>query len=192
MSKKIRTPILYLIPFITGTSLLGYETLCFRLFNPFLGSSVYSYSSVLSFTLLGLVAGYYLSGRLESKKMVLVFILFLLMSYLIFCKILILNVLPITLGLNILSANLISGFIFVFLPIGAMALISPLLIELLPPLTFITKSGMVYALSTLGGICCVIFFAFFLIPNYGLQFSCYLLSAANFLALVLLLFLKNA
>jgi len=187
--------ILYLISFIEGGVVMVTELAGARILAPFFGSSLYSWASTLSITLLALMTGYYSGGyattkkKLSSKKAI--FIVFLLSGVLV----LILPslgraVMQEALSLSFFTGIIVSQLVFLFPPIFLMGMMSPMIISQ------INKSkeqagksaGNIYAISTFGGILFTLVFGFTIIPNYGITLPVIILGASvTLLSVVLLL-----
>ncbi len=60
--------ILYLISFLTGAALMGFEILGARMLAPYYGSSLYVWGAIISVFLAGLSIGYAIGGRMADKN----------------------------------------------------------------------------------------------------------------------------
>ena len=60
--------LLYLIAFISGFVMMGYEILGVRVLAPFYGSSVYVWGAAISVFLAGLSIGYAVGGRIAGRR----------------------------------------------------------------------------------------------------------------------------
>ncbi len=167
---------LYTISFVEGSSVMAAEICGAKLLSPFFGSSLYVWSSVMAVTLGGLASGYFLGGKLskgENKEQTLLYILIAAVCFLCFMPFLSSLFLIAATGLSLIPAVVTSVFFLLFPTMMAMGATSPLIISIL------TKdannsgenSGSVYAISTVGGILATFLCGFYLIPNFGVQFS---------------------
>ena len=104
-----------------------------RILAPYFGSSLYSWASTLSITLLALMTGYYFGGYATTKKKLssqkAIFIVFLLSGILV----LILPslgraVMSETINLSFFTGIIISQLVFLFPPIFLMGMMSPMII----------------------------------------------------------------
>ena len=62
---RIHTPLVYLIAFSSGFVIMSFELLGGRLLNPWFGSSIYVWGSVISVFMIALALGYLLGGKLS-------------------------------------------------------------------------------------------------------------------------------
>lgn len=153
------------------------ELLGAKLLAPFFGSSLYVWSSVMAVTLIGLASGYFiggfLSGKPNSEKRLYIICIvgaaiIALMPFTVqFCFALFAN-------LNLLPSVLISSFILLVPPVFLMGMVSPFIISIID-LNLKNpgkSSGIVYAVSTVGGILATFLIGFYIIPTFGLQLPC--------------------
>ena len=168
--------LLYLIAFISGFVMMGYEILGIRVLAPFYGSSVYVWGAVISVFLAGLSVGYAVGGRIANRRadgkilsvlvMVpgLLIVLFPLYAY-VFCNVIYALQLDSRLGALLLS------FLLFFIPSVFIGSVLPVIIEILA--VKINKAGPaagnVYAASTAGSIIGTLFTSFYLISWTGVS-----------------------
>ncbi|PZD78523.1 fused MFS/spermidine synthase [Mesonia sp. K7] len=167
-----------------------------RILAPFFGSSLYSWASTLSITLLALMCGYYFGGyattkeKLSSKKAI--FLVFLLSGLLVlFLPSLGRAVMGEAIQLSFFTGIIISQLIFLFPPIFLMGMMSPMIIYQInkSPKQAGKSAGNIYAISTFGGILFTLVFGFVIIPNYGISLPVIILG--SLVAFLSLLFLLN-
>ncbi|HQQ94267.1 MAG TPA: fused MFS/spermidine synthase [Bacteroidia bacterium] len=169
--------VLYLLSFTEGGLVMISELAGARLLTPYFGASLYSWASTLSITLLALMAGYYCGGQIsvrpnlnKFKSLVLIFaaggLALFLMPGLGHA------VMKACLSLSFFSGLLLSELCFLFPPIFFLGLFSPILIAHITSKAEYSgrSAGVVYAISTFGGILFTLVFGFLLIPKYGIQF----------------------
>ncbi|MBI4649351.1 MAG: fused MFS/spermidine synthase [Bacteroidia bacterium] len=178
---------LLLISFIEGGSVMAVELIGAKMTEPYFGASLYIWSSVLAITLLGLTTGYYTGGILSEKypHPKTLYILLLLSSFFI-------GMMPIfgpavmnaTLNWDFRFASIISSLLFIFPPLVFLGMVSPIIIRKLSIQIEKTgrKAGLVYAISTIGGIFATFITGFYLIPEIGLRIS------SIFIAILLIVF----
>ena len=153
------------------------ELLGAKLLAPFFGSSLYVWSSVMAVTLVGLALGYFIGGFFSTKNG----IEKRLYSILVLGA-LIIALMPFTVQmcfalfskLSLLPSVIISSTFLLVPPVFLMGMVSPIIISLID-LDFKSpgkSSGIVYAISTLGGIIATFLFGFYIIPNFGLSMPC--------------------
>jgi len=168
--------LLYLIAFISGFVMMGFEILGVRVLAPFYGSSVYVWGATISVFLAGLSIGYALGGKISESRangktlavlvMIpgLLIVLFPFYGY-IFCNMIFALELDSRLGALLLSLLLF------FIP-------SIFIGSLLPVITGIlavkinqagSAAGNVYSASTIGSIVGTLFTSFYLISWMGVS-----------------------
>lgn len=185
------------LSFLEGASVMAAELLGAKLLAPFFGSSLYVWASVMAVTLMGLALGYFLGGLYSSKPnretnlyriLVLGAIVISLMPFTIqmcFAQFAHLNLLP---------SILISSFVLLVPPVFLMGMVSPFIIALVD--AYFSNpgksSGIVYAVSTLGGILATFLFGFYIIPVMGLVKPCVVIALVlGLIPAVMLLARKN-
>lgn len=174
---------------------MGYELLCAKIYTPYLGASIYVWTSILSITLLGLAIGYWLGGRLIewNNKKTLFSMLFLCAALIFSSTTISETIFPSFINIEIRTASLLSGFFILFFPVMLLGTVSPLLINLLKnKKTSLAKaSGTIFGIGTLGGIVFVLLTVFILIPGHGVVMSSYILGLCLIVASCLSLFIKT-
>src|SRR6266576_1397875 len=58
---------IYLVAFVTGAIVMSFEMLGSRYLNPYFGSGIYTWASLISTVLLALTLGYFLGGYLADR-----------------------------------------------------------------------------------------------------------------------------
>lgn len=173
---------LYTIAFSEGAAVMAVELVGAKMIAPFYGTSLYVWASVLGLTLIGLAGGYFIGGQLSKKysnnK--------LLFTILTIAAVLILImpqwgnfVMERNLGPSFLTGTIISGIFFILPPLFCLGMISPIIINLISGQDQNPGkiSGIVYGVSTIGGVFMTFFTAFYLIPEWGLKASAYCIGA---------------
>lgn len=168
--------VLYLIAFINGFVMMGYEILGIRVLTPFYGSSVYVWGAAISVFLAGLSIGYAAGGRIAGRRadgkilavlaIVPGLLIVLFPSYAYgFCNMIYALDLDSRLGALLLSLLL---FLVPSIFIGS---VLPVIIEILA--VKINKAGQaagnVYSVSTAGSIIGTLFTSFYLISWMGVS-----------------------
>src|SRR6187551_570647 len=59
--------VIYLVAFVTGGIVMSFEMLGSRYLNPYFGSGIYTWASLISTVLTALTAGYFLGGWLADR-----------------------------------------------------------------------------------------------------------------------------
>src|SRR6267154_5731218 len=60
--------VLYAGAFVTGAIVMSFEMLGSRYLNPYFGSGIYTWASLISTVLIALTAGYFLGGALADRN----------------------------------------------------------------------------------------------------------------------------
>ncbi len=168
---------IYSLAFIEGALVMVFELLAARFVTPFFGNSIYVWSSILGITMLSLLIGYFLGGRLvkmDLHKFLPIPTLVLVSGILLMLPLShsVLGLIAESFGL--ISGSLLSAILLLFLPLVLLGSISSQFIQLISETQTLAgvSSGNVYAISTLGGVIATFAVGLFLIPNYGLRFCC--------------------
>lgn len=171
---------------------MGFEILSSKIYTPYLGSSIYVWTSILSVTLAGLAAGYHLGGKWAEndpqKK---------LMRSLVFAGIFLtlINLIAPTiltglLSIDVKTASFLGGLMILFLPVTALGTVSPLLVSILnqrgEPMG--NATGMIYGIGTFGGILILLLTTFLLIPELGVNISTWIMSGLVLIASLIVFF----
>lgn len=181
--------LLLVIAFLEGSSLMASEIIGSKLMGPYFGNSLFVWTALFTTTLGGLAIGYYLGGIFSAKKnhskillilLVISFISFVSMGFL--SKVVMSNLidLPIRMG------AFLSSLLYIFPLTVCFGCISPIIIRMLSTeeQNIGKNSGIVYSVSTFGGILMTIVLGFYFIPEFGLQFSIYFTSFLISLAII--------
>ncbi len=167
-----------------------------KLLSPFYGSSLYVWASVIAVSLGSLAAGYFFGGQLSLKtnKTKLLFTILLVaavyMGIMPYLSNLFGNV---AVSLSLLSAVAFSAVLLLVVPMFLMGAASPLIIAIQTQHTGDSgkMSGLVYSISTLGGIISTFISGFYLIPSFGIHITLLVFSALLASSLFLLTQKKN-
>src|SRR5713226_1704279 len=172
--------------FITGAIVMSFEMLGSRYLNPYFGSGIYTWASLISTVLAALTAGYFAGGRLADRypsarvlgAAVLIGSAFILAlpSFSTMLLEALLEAID-----DIKSGSLASAFVLMFFPVAFYGAYSPFAIRLLLRSTQASGgvSGGVYAISTAGGIVGTLGTTFLLIPAIGTRAITLTLGAAG-------------
>lgn len=179
--KPESTFFLLLISFFEGGAVMAVELIGAKMIEPFFGASLYVWSTVLAITLLGLTSGYYSGGIISEKfpkPKTLYLLLFLASLFTGMMPLIGTTVMEATLNFDFRTGAIISCLIFVFPPLVCFGMVSPVIIRKLSTQLEQTgrKAGLVYAISTIGGILFTFLTGFYLIPEIGLRMSSVLVS----------------
>lgn len=186
--------LIYTIALIEGVNLMAFELISSRIIANSYGSTIKIWTFILAITLCCLTLGYFLGGKLSVRKdkgIRLLSVLVLLTSlYLFFYPLFA----PGTAGFFVHADNFFAMFfafiLLVGLPIVTFGMITPVIIQLIVGDESALSgkyAGLIYGISTLGGVLGTFVFGLQLIPHQGVRFSSQLI--AVFLGACLLLLL---
>lgn len=184
---------LFLLSFLEGGMVMAVELLGAKMLAPFFGVSLYVWTTTLAMTLGALTSGYFVGGnvsRYSQKKHYLLCVLLLASALTLAMPLTASILLPLLVSLPLFMGLLIAGFLCIFPPVFCFGMVSPLVIAELSQSKYEAgrAAGLVYAISTLGGILFTFFYGFWLIPVWGLYrpavFSGFLMALLPGLALL--------
>ncbi|MCX8070054.1 MAG: fused MFS/spermidine synthase [Thermodesulfovibrionales bacterium] len=166
----------YILCFIYGGLLMYFEITAAKMIIPFYGASLKVWATVLCGVLSGLSIGYFIGGRVNlndfaSKSS---FIAGLLIFTLPFVSPLLFKALY-PFGHNI--GLILSGVIICVIPSVFFGILSPNLVNVLCRKYDETGNitGIIFAVSTVGGVLMAILSGFWFIPVFGVSVSCFLI-----------------
>jgi len=178
--------VVYAGAFVTGAIVMSFEMLGSRYLNPYFGSGIYTWASLISTVLAALTVGYFAGGRVADRHpsgrvlgaAVLIGSAFILVlpSFSTMLLEALLDAID-----DIKAGSLISAFVLMFFPVAFYGAYSPFAIRLLLRSTHASGgvSGGVYAISTAGSIVGTLGTTFFLIPAIGTRTITFTLGAAG-------------
>jgi predicted membrane-bound spermidine synthase len=163
-----------ILAFFEGACILAVEFLGMRIIAAFYGSSFIAFVSVLSITIVSLTGGYFIGGYLSKFSNYHDFLYYILFT----CAFLI-GLIPV-IGETILmySYNFgfdiglwMASFLLVTPSLTMLGTISALLIEKITEEVRYSgnSSGLIYALSSIGGICSSLILGFWVVPAWGIS-----------------------
>jgi predicted membrane-bound spermidine synthase len=165
--------ILLALSFIEGGSLMACELLSAKMLAPYFGSSIFVWSAVLGVTLASLALGYYQGGSLSLHEKRDKIVLTVLIAAGLF-----LMLLPFTAQFVLGYAHLFSfrqgvilaALIIILPPVTCMGMVSPLMVSNLDHSIESAgkRAGIIYTISTTGGILFTFLYGFYVIPKFGL------------------------
>lgn len=167
---------LELVAFFCGAVVMSFEIVGSRMLGPYVGTSMFAWTSIIGVILLSLSIGYYWGGRIADMKpradilSLFIFIagLFLIVTVLI--KGLILESLTRSID-NIHIVSVIASLILFTVPSVLLGMVSPFAVRI--KMKSVEKSGStvgnLYSISTIGSIVGVFLTGFYLIPNYKIS-----------------------
>jgi spermidine synthase len=169
---------LLLLSFIEGACVMVAELAGGKILAPFYGTSIYVWASTLAVTLGGLAVGYFLGGRFsqlpgDKRRQRLFTTIAIGAALVIIMPMWAKTVMQATMDMDFLTGLVVSQITFLLLPIIAMGIVSPLIIGLISEQNESGKAaGMVYAISTVGGILGTMLAGFWLVPVVGISIPC--------------------
>ena len=190
--------VIYAVAFVTGAIVMGFEMLGSRYLNPYFGSGIYTWASLISTVLIALTAGYFLGGSIADRTpspTVLALIVMVGSAYLLALPSFAQSVLEFVLaGVDdIRAGSLISALALMLFPVTLLGMYSPFAIRLL--LNSAERSGRVsgavYGVSTAGSIVGTLGTTFLLIPAIGSRAITLSLGAAGLVSGLALLALAR-
>jgi spermidine synthase len=186
--------IVYLVAFVTGAIVMSFEMLGSRYLNPYFGSGIYTWASLISTVLAALCVGYFIGGLLADRypsaavlgATVLIGSIYILVLP-AFSERLMESVLT---GVDdVRAGSLAAAFVILFFPVTFLGMYSPFGIRLLLQSAQSSGrvSGTVYGISTLGSIVGTLGTTFILIPSIGSRAITFTLGIAGVLSGLLLI-----
>ena len=189
-----QAPVIYLVAFVTGAIVMSFEMLGSRYLNPYFGSGIYSWASLISTVLAALCVGYFIGGYAADRHpsaAVLGATVLIGSAYILalpaFSERLLEAVLAAT--DDVKSGSLAAAFAILFFPVTFLGMYSPFGIRLLLQSAQHSGrvSGTVYGISTMGSIVGTLGTTFFLIPAIGTRAITLTLGVAGIASGILLL-----
>ena len=177
---KLNRNLLLAISCFEGGAVMIIELVGAKIIAPFYGTSLYVWSSVLGVTLAALAFGYFAGGYISKKypgEWTLFLALFVGGSFAMIAPVIGPSIMQATDGFGVKVGSLISVFIFLFPSISCMGMVSPMIIQLINKdiAGAGSSAGTVYAISTVGGILATFLAGFYLIPEWGIILTSYII-----------------
>jgi spermidine synthase len=165
---------IYLVAFVTGAIVMSFEMLGSRYLNPYFGSGIYTWASLISMVLAALCVGYFIGGlaadRYPSAAVVGATVL-IGSAYILVLPAFSERLMEFVLGAtdNVKTGSLAAAFAILFFPVTFLGMYSPFGIRLLlrSAQSSGRVSGTVYGVSTFGSIVGTLGTTFLLIPSIG-------------------------
>lgn len=166
--------IVYVSAFVVGTIVMSFEMLGSRYLNPYFGSGIYTWASLISTVLAALCIGYFLGGWLADRApslKVLGLTVIIGSAYILLVPVFAERMLELLLaGIDdVRTGSLVASIAILFFPVTFLGMYSPFGIRLLlrNPAQSGSVSGTVYGVNTLGSIVGTLGTTFYLIPLMG-------------------------
>jgi spermidine synthase len=190
--------VIYVVAFVVGAIVMSFEMLGSRYLNPYFGSGIYTWASLISTVLAALTVGYFIGGWLADRRpsaSVLGITVLIGSVYLLFLPLFAQSLLELVLaGIDdVRTGSLLSSLAILFFPVTFLGMYSPFAIRLLLKSAHNsgTVSGTVYGISTAGSIVGTLGTTFFLIPSIGSRAITLSLGTAGLIAGLLLIALPS-
>lgn len=184
---------LLLLSFVEGSCVMVAELAGGKMLAPYFGSSLYVWASTLAITLGALTIGYYLGGEFskrepERRTKTLFTVIAIASGLVILMPVLANSIMSATLELSFIAGMVISQLLFLLPPIMGMGIVSPMLISMMAENNPSGKAaGLVYAISTLGGVIATLLTGFWLVPAIGISIPCVAIGVLLFLLNIIIL-----
>lgn len=175
------------LSFVEGACVMVAELAGGKMLAPFFGSSLYVWASTLAITLGALTAGYYIGGEwskfeMDKRKKRLFTVISLSAALVIIMPAWADMIMSKTIEMEFLTGMIVSQMLFLLPPILGMGIVSPMIISLLAETKESGKAaGMVYAISTFGGVLATLLTGFWLVPKLGISIPCVVIGTLLFL-----------
>ena len=170
---------LFFLSFLEGSAVMACELLGAKMIAPFFGSSLYVWAAVLGITLFALMSGYYIGGYISErirKQNLVYWVLVLAGLFLMIMPYTSVWIMEQTIDMDIKWGSTSSLIVFMFPPLLFMGMTSPILINMINNKVDTTgrSAGSIYAISTLGGILATFLVGFYLLPEFGIKWPCFI------------------
>jgi len=170
----VNATVICAVAFIVGAIVMSFEMLGSRYLNPYFGSGIYTWASLISTVLLSLTIGYFIGGWLADRNpspRVLGVTVLIGSVYILALPAFAQPMLEAVLSAidDIKMGSLVSSIAILFFPVTFLGMFSPFAIRLLltSPQSSGMVSGTVYGISTAGSIVGTLGTTFYLIPSMG-------------------------
>ncbi len=177
---------IYMVAFLTGGIVMGFEMLGSRYLNPYFGSGIYTWASLISTVLAALSVGYFVGGWIADR-----YPSISVLALSVVCGSFYLLVLPmfgdamldLVLGTieDVRVGSLLAAVLLMFWPVTCLGMYTPFAIRLLIRSTKSSgkTSGIIYGISAAGSIVGTLGITFLLIPTIGSRAITLLLGAVG-------------
>jgi len=185
---------LYSATFLLGAVVMSFEMLATRYLNPFFGSSIYTWGSLISVVLAGMTCGYFVGGRVADRYPSPAVFAAIIAPAPVLLALLPQIANPIALSLaetdlDVRAGVLAASMALFFLPTMLLSAAAPFAIRLLISSRERAGhiAGQVTAISTAGSIVGTLSTVFFLIPSFGTRANTYGLALISALIVPIIL-----
>jgi spermidine synthase len=189
---------IYLAAFVTGAIIMSFEMLGSRYLNPYFGSGIYTWASLISVVLAALCIGYFIGGLMADRypsAAVLGTTVLIGSAYILVLPLFSERLMEFVLGAtdDVRTGSLAAACAILLFPVTFLGMYSPFGIRLLlrSAQSSGRVSGTVYGVSTFGSIAGTLGTTFLLIPAIGTRAITLALGVAGILSGLLLVLLKT-
>jgi spermidine synthase len=190
---------IYVIAFVTGAIVMSFEMLGSRYLNPYFGSGIYTWASLISTVLMALTIGYFLGGWLADRTASLSVLAVTVLIASVYMLALPSFAGPLLENLladidDVRTGSLVASVAILLFPVTFFGMYSPFAIRLMlrSAQSSGTVSGTVYGISTFGSIVGTLGTTFYLIPTIGTRAITLWLGAAGIVCGLILLAMGRA
>jgi predicted membrane-bound spermidine synthase len=190
--------VIYLAAFVTGAIVMSFEMLGSRYLNPYFGSGIYTWASLISTVLAALCVGYLIGGVVADRypsAAVLGATVLIGSAYILVLPLFSEGLMEFVLAAidDVKAGSLAAAFVILFFPVTFLGMYSPFGIRLLlrSAQSSGRVSGLVYGISTAGSIVGTLGTTFVLIPSIGTRAITLTLGVAGILSGLLLVALPR-
>ncbi len=174
MGRAIGSVWLFLLIFLSGFALMGFEMLGSRYLNPYFGSGITTWACLIAVVLFAMMVGYTTGGIIADRSReiwIVTTVLSVVGVYLILVAFLanrVMEAIMLSVGYDFWGIMLAS-VVLTFLPVAFLAALSPFFVRLLlKELSYGGRiTGAVYGVSTMGNVLGTLVTVFVFIPNVG-------------------------
>jgi MFS family permease len=190
--------LIYTNAFIIGFIIMSFEMIGSRYLNPYFGSSIFTWASIITVVMIALTIGYFIGGKIADKFpsskilggiVIIVFFFLILVPY--YNESLLDTIFNIT--DDVRYGSFLGASSILLLPLLLMGIYSPFAIRLI--VLSIDDAGKtagnIYGIATLGSVAGTLFTTFYLIPIMGVDQITFILSFITLLSGLSLIFNKQ-
>ena len=196
---RLAAAVVYVMAFVTGGIVMSFEMLGSRYLNPYFGSGIYTWASLISTVLAALTIGYFIGGFIADRRpsmAVLGGIVLIGSVYILVLPAFAQELLEFVLDHvdDVKTGSLLAALAILLFPVTFLGMYSPFAIRLLirSAASSGTVSGTVYGVSTVGSILGTLGTTFYLLPFVGSRTLTLMLGGAGLVAGCALIALNDA
>lgn len=181
----MRTFVVFLVVFVVGGVLMGFEMLGSRFLYPYFGGGIATWAGLISTVLYALAIGYFAGGAIVDRYPSLTVVAAAIGGAALYllaipaCVDVVMQAILADIGYGA-GAILLASAILLAAPVLLLGMLSPAAVRLLIAETHSAgqTAGMIYGVSAIGNVCGILFTTFVLIPTIGSRAITYCFAAA--------------